>query len=170
MQLLRAEARRTCAGARGPAGSARTPAGSARTPFPSTPVNRPVPVVPARGLHSPRARAWLPLLLAPVTVSLAAVIATSIGLSAFGVLLVAIVVAVVGGLIAHRAAGRLVTGAVLVVARPFAPGDRVRVYVPELGRTADAELLRIGPLTTTLCTDSGVLVVPTGELLRPPPA
>jgi len=164
MQLLRAEARRTCADARGPAGSARTP-------FPSTRIDRAVPaVLPARGLHSPRARAWLPLLLAPVTVSVAAIVATLSGLPAFGVLLVAAAVAVGGGLIAHRAARRLVTGAVLVVARPFAPGDRVRVYVPELGRVLDAELLRIGPLTTTLCTDSGVLVVPTGELLRTPPA
>ena len=164
MQVLRAEARRTCAGARGPAGSARTP-------FPSTRIDKPVPTVaPARGLHSPRARAWVPLLLAPLTVSLAAIAATLSGLPAFGVLLVALAVAVIGGLVAHRAAGRLVTGAVLVVARPFAPGDRVRVYVAELGRLADAELLRIGPLTTTLCTDSGVLVVPTGDLLRTPPA
>jgi len=164
MQLLRAEARRTCAGARGPAGSARTP-------FPGTRIDRPVPAVaPARGLHSPRARAWLPLLLAPLTVSLAVIVATLYGLPAVGVALVAAAVAVVGGLIAHRAAGRLVAGAVLVVARPFAPGDRVRLYVPELGRVADAELLRIGALTTTLCTDSGVLVVPTGELLRLPPA
>jgi small-conductance mechanosensitive channel len=121
-------------------------------------------------LHSPRARAWLPLLLAPLTVSLAAIVATLCGLPGFEVVLVAVLVAIAGGLLAHRAARRLVTGAVLVVARPFAPGDRVRVYVPELGRTADAELLRIGPLTTTLCTDSGVLVVPTGELLAPPPA
>jgi small-conductance mechanosensitive channel len=122
------------------------------------------------GLRSPRARAWLPLLLAPVTVSLSAIVATLSGLPAMAVVLVAAAVAVIGGLIGHRAAGRLVTGAVLVVARPFAPGDRVRVYVPDLGRSAEAELVRIGPVTTTLCTESGVLVVPTGELLSSPPA
>jgi small-conductance mechanosensitive channel len=122
------------------------------------------------GLRSPRARAWLPLLLAPATVSLSAIVATLSGLPAIGVLLVALLVALGGGLVAHRAAGRLVTGAVLVLARPFAPGDRVRLYVPELGRPTDAELVRIGPITTTLCTDSGVLVVPTGELLTTPPA
>src|SRR3954469_21267602 len=164
MQPHRVVARRSCA-------KPRTPAGSARPPFPSTPIRPPAPTVVARrGLRSPRARAWLPLLLAPVTVSLAAIVATLCGLPSTAVVLIAVGVGLLGGLLAHRAAGRLVAGAVLVVAQPFEPGDRVRVFVPELDRSADAELLRIGPVMTTLCTESGVLVVPTGELLRLPPA
>lgn len=164
MQLLRAEARRSCAEARGSVSPARTL-------FPRTRVTGPVRSVAAGGrLHSPRARAWLPPLLAPVTVSLSAVAATLAGLSALAVLLVSAAVALVGALLAHRAVGRFFAGLVLLLARPFAPGDRLRLYVPELGRVAETELLRIGLLTATLCTDSGVLVVPTGELLRVPPA
>jgi small-conductance mechanosensitive channel len=98
------------------------------------------------------------------------VVTTSAGWSATAVLLACALVAVVGGVLAHRAVGRLVSGSMLAVARPFAPGDRLRLYVPELGRVAEAELVRVGPLTATLCTDSGVLVVPTGDLLRLPPA
>ena len=164
MQLLRAEARRSCAEARGAVPSSRTR-------FPHTRLPGPVPSGgAAHGLHSPRARAWLPLLLAPVTVSLTGVIAILAGLPALTVLLVTAAVALGGALLAHRAVGRFFAGAVLLLARPFAPGDRLRVYVAELGGVTEAELLRVGLLTTTLCTDSGVLVVPTGELLRVPPA
>lgn len=164
MQLLRAEARRTCAEPRGPVASPRTR-------FPRTRVTQSVPTIESgRLLHSPRARAGLPLLLAPVTIAATAVVAVAAGLSARAVLLVSAAVALAGGVLAHRAVGRLFAGAVLLLARPFAPGDRLRLYVPELGRVVETQLLRIGLLTATLCTESGVLRVPTGELLRVPPA
>jgi Mechanosensitive ion channel len=165
MQLLRTEARRSDP-------ELRRPAPSSRTRFPCTRLSGSLPSVgSARHLHSPRARAWLPLLAAPLTVSLAAVLAAFAGLSSVGVVLVAVAVGLAGGVLAHRAVSRFFAGAVLLLARPFVPGDRLRVYVAELGGVTEAELVRVGLLTTTLCTDSGVLIVPTGELLRvPPPA
>jgi small-conductance mechanosensitive channel len=125
---------------------------------------------PVRLVVSPRTRAGLPFLLAPVTVSGVAIVGTLAGLSISAVIVVAAITAVLGALVAHRSVARLLSGSMLSVARPFAPGDRLRAYVPELGRVVEAELVRIGPLTTTLCTDTGVLVVPTGDLLRVPPA
>jgi len=79
-------------------------------------------------------------------------------------------VAVAGALVAHRTVASLLAGAVLLLARPFAAGDRLRLYVPELGAVAEAVLLRTGLVTSTLCTGSGVLVVPNRALLRVPPS
>jgi small-conductance mechanosensitive channel len=136
MQLLRAEARRPCAGRREP----------------------------------DRTRAGFPLLLAPVTIALTAVGATVVGLTPLGVLLVTALVAVAGALVAHRTVTNVLAGGLLVLARPFTPGDRLRLYVPELARIEEAQLMHIGVVTTTLCTGSGVLVVPNAQLLRVPPA
>jgi small-conductance mechanosensitive channel len=118
---------------------------------------------------SRRARATAPLVLAPVLIGGTAGLGVAAGLSTAAVLGLAVAVTLVGALIAHRTVASVLAGAVLLLARPFAPGDRLRVYVPELGGVTEAVLLRIGLVTTTLCTGSGVLVVANNQLLRVPP-
>ena len=72
--------------------------------------------------------------------------------------------AIVGAFVARRSVGRLVSGVGCSSwRRPCAPGDRLRVVRPGARRVVDAELVRIGPLTTTLCTDPGLLEVPQPE-------
>ena len=119
---------------------------------------------------SKRARATLPLLIAPVAIALTAVLGETVGLSTIPVLGLTVFVAVAGGLVAHRTVASVLAGVVLLLARPFAAGDRLRLYVPELGEVAEAVLLRTGLVTSTLCTGSGVLVVPNRALLRIPPS
>ena len=118
---------------------------------------------------SRRARATAPLVVAPVFIALTAVLGVTLGLPAAFVLGLTVLVAVTGAVIAHRTVASVLAGAVLLLARPFAPGDRLRGYVPELGGVTEAVLLRIGLVTTTLCTGSGVLVVANHQLLRVPP-
>ena len=120
--------------------------------------------------RSQRARATAPLVAAPVMIALTALFGAAIGLPVAFVLGLTVLVAVTGAVIAHRTVASVLAGAVLLLARPFAPGDRLRMYVPELGGVTEAVLLRIGLVTTTLCTSSGVLVVANNQLLRVPPA
>jgi len=108
--------------------------------------------------------------VAPAVVAATAVLAVLCGLATGTVLMITAAAALAAGLVAHRTGASLLAGVVLALARPFAPGERLRLDVPELGGVAEAQLLRTGLLTTTLCTGSGVLVVPNAELLRVPAA
>jgi small-conductance mechanosensitive channel len=114
-----------------------------------------------------RARAWAPVLLAPIAITASALAAMVAGLAAPAVVAVALAVAVAGGLVAHRTVSSVLAGLMLLLARPFTPGDRLRVVVAELG-AVEAVVLRIGLVTTTLCTATGVLVLPNDQLLRAP--
>jgi Mechanosensitive ion channel len=134
---------------------------SARRDEPSAPVG-PTPA-------ATRARATAPIVLAPFAIALAAVGAAACGLSFAAVVAVALSVAVAGAAVAHRTVSSVLAGVVLVLARPYEPGERLRVHLPELGGPTEAEVLRIGLVTTTLCTGAGVLVLPNRRLLAPAP-
>ena len=107
----------------------------------------------------------------------AAVVAAALLLTAF-VLQLPLVVLYVGSglvvaaaLIAARAVlGNALAGVTLLLARPYNPGERVRLYAPELGGDVEAEVVRVGLVQTTLASASGVFVVPNTRLLRTPPA
>ena len=131
--------------------------------------------------HKHRERAALPApVIAPltagaITVGGAGLAARRLGVSAFGVLLVMLVVAVVAALAVHRTISSLAVGAGILLAQPYRPGDRVRVYVPLLCRTVDAEVVRVGAANTTLLvryTDgtpsgaAGLVAVPNNRMLR----
>lgn len=99
----------------------------------------------------------------------AVVVARLIGLPTAATTSIAIAVAVVAALVAHRTVGSLVAGAGMRLARPYCPGEQVRVYVPALRSVVDAEIVRVGPANTTLMTSGGLTVVPNSTMLRVAP-
>lgn len=110
----------------------------------------------------------VPLIAAVVVISAAAVVSTGLGLSPFAVLAITLAVALAGALVAHRTVGGVLAGALLLLVRPYYPGERVRLTLPPHG-IVEAELVRIGLVNTTLCTGAGLVVVPNSRLLRGAP-
>jgi small-conductance mechanosensitive channel len=120
-----------------------------------------------------------PLAVASGAVGGAALSAHWLGLPLLGVLAVVFVATMLAALAAHRAISSLAAGAGILLAQPYRPGDRVRVYVPALGDTVDAEVVRVGAANTTLlvrgvdgrshpgCTGAERLIlVPNNRMLR----
>lgn len=70
---------------------------------------------------------------------------------------------------AHRTLGNVVAGLALLLARPYSPGEQVRMYAPELHAVVEAEIVRVSLVHTTMATPSGLLVVPNSRLLRAAP-
>jgi small-conductance mechanosensitive channel len=56
-------------------------------------------------------------------------------------------------------------GLVLLFARPYTPGEKVRIRSGALGGTLDGTVTSVGLLYTTLSTEDGVLNIPNGALL-----
>lgn len=113
-------------------------------------------------------------LVGPVLISIAIVVAASMVLSLTGVPIgivigVAVATALTTALVAHRANASLLAGIVLLVVRPYTPGERIRLYAPERGGEIEAEIVRVGLLNTALATDGGLLLVPNTRLLRSAP-
>lgn len=108
------------------------------------------------------------LVCAVVGISAAALVSSALGLSMTVVLAVTAAVTLLGAFVAHRTVGSVLAGVLLLVVRPYAPGERVRLHLPCHG-TVDAELVRIGLANTTLSTGAGLLVVPNSRLLRGAP-
>lgn len=63
----------------------------------------------------------------------------------------------------------LAAGLVLLLARPYAPGEQIRIYVPCLHDVVDAEVVRIGWATTSLATATGLVTVANTRMLRASP-
>lgn len=114
-------------------------------------------------------RLTLPILSAVVVIGAAALVSALIGLSLPAVLGITLTVAVLGALVAHRSVLNVLAGVTLLVARPFSPGERVRLPATDDGAPLDAEVLRVGLANTTLCTGSGLLVVPNSRMLHGSP-
>jgi small-conductance mechanosensitive channel len=108
----------------------------------------------------------VPLLLAVAVIGSAALVSAALGLSLGAVLAVTAVVAVTGAVIAHRTVRSLSAGVALLLIRPYAPGERVRLHSAAHGGLVEAEVVRIGLANTTLATDTGLLVVPNHRLLH----
>lgn len=112
--------------------------------------------------------------LGPVVATLFAVLVTVAAMSLFGrpldeVLTVAAGVLVVCSLVAHRTVSSTFAGLALLLIRPYAAGEKVRIQPPSEPDPIDAVVVHIGIGNTTLAADSGVLVVPNDRLLRNPP-
>jgi small-conductance mechanosensitive channel len=122
----------------------------------------------ARGerVSASRARIAAPLVVAVVTIASAALVSSLLGLSVVLVLAISAGVAIAGAIVAHRTTSSVLAGLALLVIRPYAPGERVRLPSPVDGTLIDAEVVRIGLANTTLATDSGLLVVANNRLLK----
>ena len=109
------------------------------------------------------------LLCAVVAIGGAAIVSSALGLSMTLVLAITAAVAVFGACVAHRTVGSVLAGLMLLIVRPYAPGERLRLYLPGQGRVVDAELVRVGLANTTLSTGSGLVLVRNSQLLRGAP-
>ena len=116
--------------------------------------------------HSGRTPAVVPLALSVLLQGAALGSAVALGLPWFVVLAIAVGVAALTAVVRRRTVGSLLAGAGLLVAQPYEPGEQVRVFVPALGSVQDAEIVRVGPVNTTLMTGTGVVVVPNVDMLR----
>jgi small-conductance mechanosensitive channel len=115
------------------------------------------------------ARLTFPILAAVVVIGSAALVSALVGLPLTAVLGITVAVAVAGAVIAHRPVLNVLAGITLRVVRPFAPGERVRLNTPTGAPPVEAELVRVGLANTTLCTESGLLVVPNSQMLQRAP-
>jgi small-conductance mechanosensitive channel len=114
-------------------------------------------------------RLTVPVLSAVVAIGAAALISAFVGLPLLAVFGITLTVAVLGAVVAHRPVQNVLAGITLLVVRPFAPGERVRLDATLDGAPIVAEIVRVGLANTTLCTGTGLLVVPNSQLLRGTP-
>lgn len=119
------------------------------------------------------AQVGTPLTLGVIAIAGSGLAAHWWGLPAMGVLGVVLVVTIIAAVAAHRTVSSLAVGAGILLAQPYLPGEQVRVYVPALRRTVDAEVVRVGAANTTLLVrdldGNGVdslVVVPNNRMLR----
>ncbi|MDT4919127.1 MAG: Mechanosensitive ion channel [Pseudonocardiales bacterium] len=115
-------------------------------------------------------RVVTPLIGSTTVLVLAVVIAALSGLSAVTVVLIAAGTLVGCLVLAQRTVASLLAGLTLLIVRPYAAGERVRIQSPVGGCPMDVEIVHIGMANTTLAADAGVLLVPNHVLLRNPPA
>ena len=92
-----------------------------------------------------------------------------LGGTAVAVLLAAAATLAVATVIARRTVASTLAGITLLLVRPYAEGERVRIQSPVDGSVFEAVIVHIGIANTTLAADSGLLVVPNHRLLRNPP-
>jgi small conductance mechanosensitive channel len=75
------------------------------------------------------------------------------------------VTAVLVGLAAQQTLGHVFAGTVLLIARPFRVGERVRLQGGPLGGTVAGTVSSLGLLYTTLASDEGPVMVPNAAVL-----
>ena len=121
------------------------------------------PTVGARTSACP-AQLAVPIGSAVVTITATALVAMALGLSLLLVVAVTTAVALAGAIVARRTVTSLVTGVGLLLIRPYAPGERLLLHLPDA--VVEAEVIRIGLVNTTLATPDGLLVVGNTYLLR----
>ncbi len=110
-----------------------------------------------------------PLLGALGVVVSAVLVSSALGLSVVEIVAVVAAVAVAAVVVAHRTVGSVLAGVVLLLIRPYAPGERLRLHSPRHGGSVEAVIVRIGLVNTTLATDSGLLIVANNRLLKDVP-
>jgi small-conductance mechanosensitive channel len=88
------------------------------------------------------------------------------GLSLWLVAAITLAVALAGAVVARRAVASLFAGLSLLVIRPYAPGEQLRLHSHADDSVLDVEVVRIGLVNSTLATPSGLLVLPNSSLLR----
>lgn len=75
------------------------------------------------------------------------------------------VTGVILGIAAQQSLGNLFAGLVLLLSRPYTPGERIRVRSGSLGGTLDGTVTSVGLTYTTMVTGEGVLNIPNSALL-----
>jgi small-conductance mechanosensitive channel len=115
-------------------------------------------------------RVAAPMIATAVAIAFAALVSFVAGLTPTEVLVVAGAVFGAATVFAHRTVASMLAGITLLVVRPYAAGERVRIQSPIDGCLIDVVIVHIGLANTTLASDAGVLVVPNHRLLRNPPA
>jgi len=75
------------------------------------------------------------------------------------------ITAVILGLAAQQTVGNLIAGAVLLSARPFRVGDRIRVHAGGVGGTVEGTVASLGLLYTTLANGADRIMVPNNVVL-----
>jgi small-conductance mechanosensitive channel len=111
----------------------------------------------------------VPVLASAAAVLFAAALTAGLGGSVGAVLLATGVTAAVATVIVRRTVASTFAGITLLLVRPYAEGERVRIQSPIDGGIFEAVIVHIGIANTTLATESGLLVVPNHTLLRNPP-
>jgi len=74
--------------------------------------------------------------------------------------------AVIVGLAAQQTLGNVIAGTVLLSARPFRVGDRVRLQGGALAGQIEGTISSLGLLYTTFATEEGPIVVPNSVVLN----
>lgn len=74
------------------------------------------------------------------------------------------VTGIILGIAAQQALGSLFAGLVLLIARPYVPGQRIRVVGGSVG-AQEGVVVSVGLVYTTLATDDGPLNIPNSALL-----
>ncbi len=72
---------------------------------------------------------------------------------------------IVLGIAAQQSLGNVFAGLVLLMARPFGVGDRIRIRSGALGGVFDASVRDLSLTYVTLATDDGILKVPNSAML-----
>jgi len=75
------------------------------------------------------------------------------------------VTGIIVGIAAQQSLSNVFAGLVLLLTRPYTPGEQVRIISGALGGTLDGTVTSIGLLYTTLSTQDCVLNIPNGALL-----
>jgi small-conductance mechanosensitive channel len=109
------------------------------------------------------ARVTFPVLSAVAVITSTVVVSSILGLPLLAVLALTAVVAIAGACVAHRTVSNVLAGVLLLLVRPYGPGERLRLELPQ---PVDGELVRVGFVNTTLCTQSGLLTVPNSMLVK----
>jgi hypothetical protein len=115
-------------------------------------------------------RVAAPMVASAVAIALAVAVSVLVGLTLPEVLIAAGAVLAAATFFARRTVASMFAGVTLLVVRPYAAGERVRIQSPLDGCPMDVVIVHIGLANTTLASDSGVLVVPNHRLLRNPPS
>lgn len=101
-----------------------------------------------------------------VTIVVALVFAMSVaGVSPRTLALGGAFTAVIVGLAAQQTLGNVIAGTVLLSARPFRVGDRVRLQGGQLAGQLEGTIASLGLLYTTFATEEGAIMVPNSVVL-----
>jgi small conductance mechanosensitive channel len=102
-----------------------------------------------------------------VTVAIAALVALRIaGLDARSLAVGGAFTAVIVGLAAQQTLGNLIAGTVLLSARPFRVGERVRLQGGQIGGTIEGVVSSLGLLYTTFASGEDSIMVPNSAVLN----
>lgn len=100
------------------------------------------------------------------TVAMALIVALSIaGVGPRTLALGGAFTAVIVGLAAQQTLGNVIAGTVLLSARPFRVGDRVRLQGGQIAGQIEGTISSLGLLYTTFATEEGMIMVPNSVVL-----